>query len=99
MKVVVLPNALTRYARSLELLYPNISEVERGKMTDRLFDHIGLLARFPGLGQVEPQLARLNMGHRRLVVGHFKVVYRADGDTIVVVDIFDSLQDPDEMSG
>lgn len=99
MKIVVLPNALERYRRTLDLLYADASDEVLERLTDRLFDHISLLSRYPGIGQREPQLGQLNMDHRRLVVGHFKVIYRTDGDTLLVVDIFDSRQDPQEMSG
>lgn len=37
------------------------------------------------------------MGHRRLVVGHFKIIYRILPGEIIVLDIFDSRQDPDRM--
>jgi len=98
-KVVVLPNALERYRRTLDLVYAEASREVLDRLTDRVFDHIGLLARYPGLGALDPQLQDLNMGHRRLVVGNFKVVYRVDGDTVLVVDIFDARRDPREMIG
>jgi len=96
-KVVVLPQALERMRRTLELVYPDAGDLVRDRIIDRVFDHIGLLARYPGLGQPEPDLASLGLGHRRLIVGHFKVIYRIDGELVVVLDIFDSRRDPVTM--
>ncbi|MFT3884083.1 MAG: type II toxin-antitoxin system RelE/ParE family toxin [Flavobacteriales bacterium] len=53
----------------------------------------------PGAGQFEPELEWANAGHRRIIVRDFKIIYRIDGDTIVVNDIFDSRQDPRKMKG
>ncbi|MCU0319570.1 MAG: hypothetical protein MUE88_05780 [Flavobacteriales bacterium] len=53
----------------------------------------------PGVGQFEPELAWMNAGHRRLIVRHFKIVYRIKDDVIIVNDIFDSRKDPDAMKG
>jgi plasmid stabilization system protein ParE len=82
----------------MELRYPNTSKEVTDRVTDRLFDHIGILSRYPGLGQLELGLAKLDQGHRRLVVGHFKVIYRVDKDRVVVVDIFDSRRDPGRIA-
>jgi plasmid stabilization system protein ParE len=53
----------------------------------------------PLKGAYEPWLARLKMGHRRLLVGNFKVVYRVLKTKVIVVDIFDARQDPKRMLG
>lgn len=41
----------------------------------------------------------MNLGHRRVIVKNFKIVYRIENDLIVVNDIFDSRRDPDRMKG
>jgi hypothetical protein len=48
-------------------------------------------------GQHEPYLKNLNKGHRRLIEGHFKIIYRIEGDYIYVTDFFDARQDPEKM--
>ena len=53
----------------------------------------------PLQGQKEPFLEHLGLGHRRLVVSHYKVIYRVSGEYIYITDIFDSRQDPDKMKG
>ena len=56
-----------------------------------------LLEQFPYGGQVEPWLAQQGLGHRRVVVGNYKVVYRVLEDEVRIVDVFDSRQDPLKM--
>ena len=41
----------------------------------------------------------MNLGHRRVIVRNFKIVYRIMDDLVVVNDIFDSRRDPDRMKG
>jgi toxin ParE1/3/4 len=96
-RVTVSPQALRRFNESLDLLYPIADPRWRDQIIDRVFDHVELLSRYPGLGAIEPQLEHLKMGHRRLIVGHFKIIYRILPSEIIVLDIFDSRQDPDRM--
>lgn len=58
-----------------------------------------LLAQFPFGGQKEPWLSHLKLGHRRMIVGHIKLVYRVEGEEVRIVDVFDSRQDPGKMKG
>jgi mRNA-degrading endonuclease RelE of RelBE toxin-antitoxin system len=51
----------------------------------------------PFIGQQEEYLAHLNKGHRRLIEGNYKIIYRVQDDVIYVTDIFDSRQDPAKM--
>jgi plasmid stabilization system protein ParE len=56
-----------------------------------------LLEQFPYGGQVEPWLEQQGLGHRRAVVGNYKVVYRVLEAEVRMVDVFDSRQDPGKM--
>jgi plasmid stabilization system protein ParE len=50
-------------------------------------------------GALEPELEHLGTGHRRMVVGPFKIIYRLTANAVYVTDIFDSRRDPKEMKG
>ena len=56
-----------------------------------------LLEQFPFGGQVEPWLEHHRLGHRRVVVGNYKVVYRVHQDEVRIIDVFDARQDPGKM--
>ena len=60
------------------------------KKAQRLLSH-------PMLGQIEPNLEPLGLGHRYLVDGHFKIVYRILPGMVVVTNVFDTRQDPGKM--
>lgn len=70
-------------------------------VADRIVEDIlaitRLLEQFPFGGQVEPWLEHQGLGHRRVVVGNYKVVYRVLADEVRIVDVFDSRQDPLKM--
>ena len=53
----------------------------------------------PLQGQAEPYLEHLELGHRRLVVDNYKIIYRVIDEIIYITDIFDSRQDPNKMKG
>ncbi len=57
------------------------------------------LSEYPNRGQEEELLKELGHGHRYLLVeSHFKIIYIVKGKMVVVTDIFDTHQEPDEMS-
>lgn len=64
-----------------------------------LFNRADSLALNPHKGQIEPYLRHLNDGHRRIIEGHFKIIYKIEADTIFIVDFFDSRCDPSKMKG
>ncbi len=97
MKLVVLPQAEDSLRLSLRILSAFYSKRYLLGLERLIRQRLRWLAKNPGAGQFEPELEWANLGHRRLVVRHFKIVYRIDGDTIVVNDIFDARRDPKEM--
>lgn len=53
----------------------------------------------PYKGQKEEYLEHLNKGHRRIIEGHFKIIYRVEGDEIFITEFFDTRQGPEKMKG
>ena len=92
MKVIVIPQAEESLKRSIHELsaFYELRYLERS---------VRRLGGNPGAGQFEPELAWMNMGHRRVIVRNFKIVYRINDDLVVVNDIFDSRRDPGRMKG
>jgi toxin ParE1/3/4 len=99
MKVIVLPQAEESMKRSIQHL-SEFYDRRYLKNLERLVRRkIRWLGGNPGAGQFEPELAWMNLGHRRIIVRNFKVLYRLVGEHVVVNDIFDSRRDPDRMRG
>jgi len=41
----------------------------------------------------------LKEGHRRIIEGHFKIVYKIERDIIYITDFFDTRQDTGKIKG
>ena len=57
------------------------------------------LKKFPEIGQIEPNLGKLNQKHRYLVSGNHKIIYRfeIDKQEVIISDVFDTRQNPSKM--
>lgn len=67
------------------------------EIRDRFLDKADTLLLDPLKGQMEPYLESIGLEYRRLIVGHYKIVYRVIEENIYITDIFDSRQDPEKM--
>ncbi|MEQ9149476.1 MAG: type II toxin-antitoxin system RelE/ParE family toxin [Cytophagales bacterium] len=66
---------------------------------DQLLKRADSLSQNPNKGQQEEFLEHLKESHRRLIEGHFKIIYRIQGKIIYITDFFDTRQDPEKMKG
>ncbi|HET6557817.1 MAG TPA: type II toxin-antitoxin system RelE/ParE family toxin [Prolixibacteraceae bacterium] len=99
MKLVYTEQALTGLDETLDFISKNVSSTKVIEIRDRILDKIDTLINQPSIGQKELALEHLGLGHRRLIAGHCKIIYRIEDNYIYITDIFDSRQDPDMMKG
>lgn len=99
MKLVYTEQALAGLEETLDFIGKNVSYAKVIETRDRILDKADTLIKQPSIGQKELLLEQLGLGHRRLIEGHIKIVYRIVGETVYITDIFDSRQDPDKMKG
>jgi Txe/YoeB family toxin of Txe-Axe toxin-antitoxin module len=100
-KVVLTQESLERLEKVLRFYIEEL-EVPKAKVSEiknRLIERTRSLSKNPYQGQYEPYLVKLKQGHRRLIEGNFKIVYRIEDDTVYVVDFFDSRENPSKMKG
>ncbi|MBK8339941.1 MAG: type II toxin-antitoxin system RelE/ParE family toxin [Flavobacteriales bacterium] len=97
MKLVITDPAWESLDRAVAFMSERWSDTIIDRVVAELWDNVRVLLQFPGGGQVEEDLAFLGQGHRRIVVGHFKVIYFVAADTVYITDFFDSRQDPERM--
>ena len=69
------------------------------ELKKRLFDRADSLALNPFKGQGEEYLRHLKEDHRRIIEGHFKIIYKIENEVIYITDFFDSRQKPEKMKG
>jgi plasmid stabilization system protein ParE len=92
-KLEVTQYAIDHLVVSIEVTMKDIDHGKKAAIVDEVIDGAHFLLAHPKAGQVEVRLAN-GREYRRWVIGHFKIIYRIDGDRIIVTDIFDSRQDP-----
>ncbi|HLP18645.1 MAG TPA: type II toxin-antitoxin system RelE/ParE family toxin [Chitinophagales bacterium] len=76
-----------------------VSQRVADRIKDGIINKLKFIADHPLVGQYEPTLATLGLGHRRFVEGNYKIVYRIVDNTIFVTDVFDARQNPEKMQG
>jgi len=64
------------------------------KIKTSIFSTTKHLLSQPEYGQIEISLAKINEGHRYLVDGNYKIVYKKVPEGILITDVFDARQDP-----
>ena len=99
MKLVYTEQALFSLEESLELIASDISYEKLNEIRDKILDDADILILQPLSGQKEHLLEHLGLEHRRLIEGHYKIIYRIVDEYIYITDIFDSRQDPAKMKG
>jgi len=99
MKIVYTEQALFSLEAALNLIAPKVPYEKLIEIRDEILDEADKLLVNPLQGQKEPFLEHLGLGHRRLVVSHYKIIYIIRDEYIYITDIFDSRQDPEKMKG
>lgn len=99
MKLVYTEQAIVSLEEALDFIAPNVSHEKLIEIRDQILNKADTLLLHPLKGQKEPFLEHLGLEHRRLIVSHYKIIYRVANAYIYITDIFDSRQDPDKMKG
>jgi len=99
MNLVYTEQAIISLEEALEFIAPKVSHEKLIEIRDKILDTAETLLEQPFAGQREYLLEHLELGHRRLVQGHYKIIYRVVDEYIYITDIFDSRQDPAKMKG
>jgi len=64
------------------------------KIKTKIFNSTKQLIQHPNSGKIEKSLEQLSEGHRYLVSGNYKVVYKKVKEGILITDVFDTRQNP-----
>jgi toxin ParE1/3/4 len=99
MKLVYTEQAIISLEEALEFIAPKVTHIKLIEIKDKILDAADTLLEQPLAGQKEYLLEHLELGHRRLVEGHYKIIYKIVDEYIYITDIFDSRQDPAKMKG
>ncbi len=97
MKLFYTEQSLASLQECLDFFPPEVSAEKINEIRDRILVKADKLLTNPYIGQQEEYLEHLDKGHRRLIEGNYKIIYRVQGENIYITDIFDSRQDPAKM--
>lgn len=97
MKLYYTAQALQSLQEVIDFLSEEVPPEKVNQIRDRIVEKVNRLIPNPYLGQKEEYLAHLGLNHRRIISGHYKIIYRIEGEIIFITDVFDSRQDPSEM--
>lgn len=97
MKVVYTGQAIISLDELIEFLLTKFDPNKVNEIELKILSECEKLSRNPLKGSIEPLLQNLGIGHRRIIVGHTKAIYRIKNKTIFITDFFDSRQDPQKM--
>ena len=92
-------NELFSLEEALNFIAIKVSYNKLNEIKGDILDAADKLILHPLQGQKEHLLEHLDLEHRRLIVSHYKIIYRIVEEDIYITDIFDSRQDPDKMKG
>jgi len=68
------------------------------KIKDQIFNSVKQLKKYPKSGQIEEMLIELDEGHRYLVAGNYKIIYKQVKEGILITDVFDTRQNPKKIN-
>ena len=99
MKLIYTEQALLGLEEALGFIAPKVTQEKLIEIRDCILEKADTLLLHPLQGQKEPHLEHLDLGHRRIIESHYKIIYRVMDEYIYITDIFDSRQDADKMKG
>ena len=100
MRVIWDDDASEKLADTLEYGRDTFGERAMKKFYARILDYEKLLQSNPGAGKREPLLEKEPEGYRSIVVHqNYKLVYYVEGDTIYIVDLWDTRREPATQAG
>ena len=95
MRQIIWTNFAISELKNIYLYYRMVaSERVADKIRKSIFDSTKHLSKQPLIGAIEENLIDFKQGHRYLVEGNYKIIYRIIHDNIYITDIFDCRQNP-----
>jgi plasmid stabilization system protein ParE len=79
-KLVYTEQAIVSLNDCLDFISTHVTIEKLLEIRDRILDTADLLLDNPKLGQEEEYLVHLGLGHRRLIEGNYKIIYRVQGE-------------------
>ncbi|KYG71636.1 plasmid stabilization system protein ParE [Roseivirga ehrenbergii] len=101
MRVIYTDQSIDSLEEALEFVVEKqkLSPEQASSLKSSLLDRADSLVINPLKGQQEEYLKDLKEGHRRIIEGHFKIIYKIENEAVYITDFFNSRQSPAKMKG
>jgi toxin ParE1/3/4 len=97
MKIKFLPNAKDRLDSIFQYYVDKGLRKIGRKIRAKIIAKTLILQEFPHAGPEDEYLKLFSSGHRYLVEGDFKIIYKIVNDEVLIIEIFDTRQDPEKI--
>ncbi|MDI1235175.1 MAG: type II toxin-antitoxin system RelE/ParE family toxin [bacterium] len=98
MRQIIWTNFAISELKNIYLYYRMVaSDKVADKIRKSVFNSTRPLIKDPLIGVIEENLKDLKQGHRYLVEGNYKIIYKVFQNNIYITDIFDCRQNPQKM--
>ena len=85
MKLVYTEQAIVSLQECLNFLAAEISAGQVNEVRDKILAKADKLLENPYIGQHEEYLEHIGQSHRRVIEGHYKIIYRIKGEMIITL--------------
>lgn len=96
MEVVITAKAELRLEEIHEYYSEKASPEKATKIVNQIVDRALSLKNLANRGRIDEDLRLLGKEHRYVLELHYRIIYRVDGETVFVTDIFSNWQHPDK---
>lgn len=76
----------------------NVSETIAGNIRESILASAYQLQIHPSSAAMEELLLDLNEGHRYIIRGNYKIIYKIRNQKVFITDVFDSRQSPEKIT-
>ena len=97
MKVFWTKFALDSLSEAYNYYVKNVGINIAGNIRDRILSGTNQLENHSQSGQIEEFLVDLDEGHRYIIRGNYKIIYKIQNQKVYVTDVFDTRQNPKKM--
>ncbi|MFZ4456147.1 MAG: type II toxin-antitoxin system RelE/ParE family toxin [Bacteroidales bacterium] len=94
MKVYWTKFALNTLREIFEYYKNNVSVSIANNIKESIFMSVKQLEIYPLSGTIENSLQTMNEGHRYIIRGSYKIIYKIESKRIYITDVFDMRQNP-----
>jgi toxin ParE1/3/4 len=98
MRQIIWSNFAISELKNIFLYYKLVAdEKTANKIKKSIFSATKCLLKQPFIGAIEENLLDLEQGHRYLIKGNYKIVYKVIDSDIFITDVFDCRQNPAKL--